>query len=168
MEKKEIEQQFKQRYDEIIESRDERQMERLGAMVKRVMAWITRNVPELAEQALAMLDEETRNQLTIQEAHDIVTRMDPRPQWSIAQLEDTLTQMNLTVEEPPYFNRWALLTTMLMIQSDEGDTLSKMMNTSKSSERMVTVIYQLALCRLKDLDGRFNIRKYFDLDKKPE
>ena len=143
-------------------------MERLGAMVKRVMAWLIKNSPQTAEEALAMLDEETRNYLTCDEAIAITNKMDPAPTWSLYDLEKTVDQMKLATEEPPYYNRWALFTTMMMIQSDEGETLAKAMNTSKGSERMVTVIYQLALCRLKDLDGKFNIRKYFDLDEKAE
>lgn len=168
MEKTEIEKKFNERYAEIIESRDERKMERLGAMVRRVMHWLTENVPEVAEQAVKMLDEETRNYLTCDEAIAITNKMDPAPTWSLYDLEMTVDQMKLATEELPYYNRWALFTTMMMIQSDEGETLSKAMNTSKGSERMVTVIYQLALCRLKDLDGKFNIRKYFDLDEKSE
>lgn len=167
MEKQELEKRFEDRYADIIESRDEQKMERLGAMVKRMIHWMTKNVPEVAEQAIAMLDDEdgktNTNYLTKEEARDIVEDMDPQPAWSMNRLAATLEQMKMRLDDAPHYNRWALLTTMLMIQSDSGPTLSHFMNTSKESERMVTIIYQLALDRLKDLDGKFNIRKYFDL-----
>lgn len=170
MEKTELEKKFEERYAEIIASQDLGQMERLGEMVKRVMHWMFKYEPGVAQQAMKLLDEDgdCRNQLTEKEAINIVAQMDPKPVWHMSQLAQTLEQMKLRLDEQPYFNRWALLTTMLMIQSDEGDALSAAMNTSKGSERMVTVIYQLALCRLKDIDGKFNIRKYFDLDENQE
>lgn len=34
-------------------------MERLGAMVKRVMGWMFKYEPQVAAQALALLDEDT-------------------------------------------------------------------------------------------------------------
>lgn len=169
MEKEQLQFQkrFTELYQEITESQDVTKMEVLGDMTKRVFSWLVMNEPRVAEKAIDILEEglngKFRNELTEEEARDIVDGMDPKPSWDMNSLNSTLTQMNLRTEEPPYYNRWALLTTMLMIQSDSGETLSRLMNTGKSSERMVNIIYQLALDRLKDLDGKFNIRKYFNL-----
>lgn len=167
MEKERLEKRFTELYQEIIESQDLKKMEVLGDMTNRVFSWLALNEPRVAEKAIDILEEgmieKSRNELMEEEARDIVDSMDPKPSWDMDSLNSTLTQMNLRTEEPPYYNRWALLTTMLMIQSDSGETLSRLMNTGKSSERMVNIIYQLALDRLKDLDGKFNIRKYFDL-----
>ena len=162
---------FDECYRQIVDSRDEKQMERLGAMVKRVMKWLVNNEPEIAAQAIEMIDGEkdatADNMLTEQEARRIVSEMMPKPEWDMDTIAQTMKQMKLRLDEQPYFNRWALLATMMMIQSDSGNTLSKFMGTSKSSEKMVSVVYQLAKDKLKDEDKKFNIRKYFGLEGKP-
>ena len=51
-------QQFLDRYDRIIQSGDTAQMERLGEMTKRIMRWLTRYEPDIADQALGMITDE--------------------------------------------------------------------------------------------------------------
>lgn len=46
-----------------------------------------------------------------------------------------------------------------------GDMVKRVMRWL-INEEMLAAVYQLALDRLKDRDGRFNIRKYFDLPTK--
>lgn len=124
MDKEQMQQQFLARYDQIVQSGDTQQMERLGAMVKRVMHWMIQYEPTLAEQALALLDEDTStdyaNRLTEQEAENIVSQMVPQPAWTMEGLTASLQSMGLPTDVPPHFNHYALLTTMLMIQSDEA------------------------------------------------
>lgn len=148
MDKQQMEQQFLSRYESIIQSGDTRQMERLGAMVKRVMGWLFKYEPQVAAQALALLDDNTAtdyaNRLTEQEAEDIVSQMKPQPTWTMQGLTASLQAMGLPADVPPHFNHYALLTTMLMIQSDE---------------------YKLAVNRLEDQDGKFRIRRYFGLER---
>lgn len=163
-----MEQQFLSRYDSIIQSGDTRQMERLGAMVKRVMGWMFKFEPQVAVQALALLDEDTAtdytNRLTEQEAKDIVSQMVPQPTWTMQGLISSLQSMGLPGDVPPHFNLYALLTTMLMIQSDEGESLKEAIHANDSDERLLRLVYKLAVNRLEDQDGKFNIRKYFDLN----
>ena len=161
-----LQKKFSELYQDIIESEDVEKMKRLGRMTKRVMRWLIREEPELAETAIAMLDgeqTEAKNYLSEQEARAIEEKMDPQPTWTLPELEKTLEGMSLPTVEPPHFNRWALLTTMMMIQSDEGQELKNMMKVSSRDERLLVGIYNLAKARLTDKDGRFNIRKYFDL-----
>lgn len=168
MTKEERYQQFLDRYEQIVKSGDTAQMERLGEMVRRVMKWLVNYEPEIATAALAIIEgedaRECRNYLTEEEAHAIVKAMDPEPKWDFGQLEDMLRNAGLETSEPPYFNRWALLTTMLMIQSDEGQELKNMLKVSSRDERLLAGIYNLAKARLTDKDGRFNIRRYFELN----
>lgn len=165
----ELYQQFLSRYDSIIHGGIDADMQRLGNMTKRVMRWLIAYEPALAAQAIAILDSENtekqyRNYLSEQEARAIVEQMDPKPKGELDELEETLESMNLPTEEPPYFNRWALLTTMKMIQSDEGWELKNILKASSSDERLLVAIYKLAKARLTDKDGRFNIRRYFELN----
>lgn len=167
MDKQQMEQQFLARYDSIIQSGDTRQMERLGAMVKRVMGWMFKYEPQVAAQALALLDDNTAtdyaNRLTEQEAKNIVAQMVPQPAWTMQGLTASLQSMGLPGDVPPHFNLWALLTTMLMIQSDEGESLKDAIHANDRDERLLRLVYKLAVNRLEDQDGKFNIRKYFGL-----
>lgn len=167
MDKQQMQQQFLARYDSIIQSGDTRQMERLGAMVKRVMGWMFKYEPQVAAQALALLDDNTAtdytNRLTEQEAKNIVAQMVPQPAWTMQGLTASLQSMGLPGDVPPHFNLWALLTTMLMIQSDEGESLKEAIHANDRDERLLRLVYKLAVNRLEDQDGKFNIRKYFGL-----
>jgi hypothetical protein len=169
MDKQQMEQQFLARYDSIIQSGDTRQMERLGAMVKRVMGWMFKYEPQVAAQALALLDDNTAtgyaNRLTEQEAKDIVSQMVPQPAWTMQGLTASLQSMGLPADVPPHFNHYALLTTMLMIQSDEGESLKEAIHANDRDERLLRLVYKLAVNRLEDEDGKFRIRRYFGLER---
>lgn len=168
MDKEQMQQQFLSRYDQIVQSGDTQQMERLGAMVKRVMGWMFKFEPEVAAQALALLNDDTAteytNRLTEQEAQAIVSQMRPQPTWTMQGLTASLQTMGLPTDCPPHFNHFALLTTMLMIQSDEGESLKEAIHANDRDERLLRLVYKLAVNRLEDEDGKFNIRKYFDLN----
>ena len=169
MDKEQMEQQFLSRYDQIVQSGDTRQMERLGAMVKRVMGWMFRFEPQVAAQALALLDEDTAtdyvNWLTEQEARNIVDKMKPKPTWTMEEVMFALQSMGLPTDVPPHFNRWALLTTMLMKKSDEGESLKAAIHANDRDERLARLIYNLAVNDLEDEDGHFRIRRYFKLER---
>lgn len=170
MNKEQMEQQFLSRYDQIVQSGDTRQMERLGVMVKRVMRWMSVNEPGLAAQAIAILDgediQQCHNYLSGHEASEIVRQMEPQSQWSLRQVLDMLKNAGYATDEPPYFNNYALATTMCMILSDSGQTLQRIIGSPShpaTNEELLASVYQLAIDKLKDKDGKFNIRKYFDL-----
>ena len=165
----ELYQQFLSRYNGIIQSGDTSQMERLGAMVKRVMGWMFKFEPQVATQALALLDEDTAtdyaNRLTEQEAKNIVGKMKPQPTWTMEGLTASLQSMGLPTDVPPHFNHYALLTTMLMKKSDEGESLKESIHANDRDERLVRLIYNLAVNLLEDEDGNFRIRRYFGLER---
>ena len=171
MTKEERYQQFLDRYESIIRGGITGEMELLGEMTKRIMRWLINYEPEIATQAIALLDgeinkQECRNYLTEQEARSIVDGMVPSPKWELERLEEMLRNAGLPTDEPPYFNRWALLTDMCKIQSDSFDTLKSIIGSPShpaTSEEMLAAIYKLALNDLRDKDGKYNIRKYFDL-----
>lgn len=165
----ELYQQFLSRYNGIIQSGDTSQMERLGAMVKRVMGWMFKYEPQVAAQALALLDEDTAtdyaNRLTEEEAKNIVGKMKPQPTWTIEGLTASLQSMGLPTDVPPHFNHYALLTTMLMKKSDEGESLKEAIHANDRDERLVRLIYNLAVNLLEDEDGNFRIHRYFGLER---
>ena len=170
MTKEERYQQFLDRYESIINSGDPAKMQLLGDMVKRVMKWLINYEPEIATAAIDILDgeeeKECYNYLSSQEANEIVKKMNPRPQWSLHQVLDMLKSAGFATEEPPYFNNYALATTMCMILSDSGETLKSELGSDirpAKADEILRLVYKLAIDKLKDQDGKFNIRKYFDL-----
>lgn len=166
----ELYQQFFNHYKGIIQGRAEDDMIRLGTMTQRVMQWLCVYEPDIAAQAIAILDgedsQQCHNYLTEQEARAIVDGMSPKPQWSPRQVLDMLRNAGYATDEPPYFNNYALATTMCMILSDSGQTLQRIIGSPShpaTNEELLASVYQLAVDKLKDKDGKFNIRKYFDL-----
>ena len=163
-------QQFLDRYESIIRGGITGEMELLGEMTKRIMRWLITYEPEIAVAALSILDgeedKEYNNCLSGHEASEIVSQMDPQPQWSPRQVLDMLKSAGYATDEPPYFNNYALATTMCMILSDSGQTLQRIIGSPShpaTNEELLASVYQLAVDKLKDKDGKFNIRKYFDL-----
>ena len=170
MNKEERYQQFLDRYEGIIRGGITGEMEQLGDMVKRVMKWLINYEPEIATAAIAILDgeqgQECRNYLSAREADEIVSKMDPQPQWSLHHVLDMLRSAGYATEEPPYFNNYALAATMCMILSDSGETLKDELGSDirpAKADEILRLVYKLAIDKLKDKDGKFNIRKYFDL-----
>lgn len=170
MTKEERYQQFLDRYEGIIRGGITGEMEQLGDMVKRVMRWLINYEPEIATAALSILDgeqdQECRNYLSAREADEIVSEMVPQPQWSLRHILDMLRSAGYATEEPPYFNNYALAATMCMILSDSGETLKNELGSDirpAKADEILRLVYKLAIDKLKDKDGKFNIRKYFDL-----
>lgn len=166
----ELYQQFLSRYEGIIQGRTEEGMSRLSTMTQRVMQWLCVYEPDIATQAIAILDgedgQECHNYLSAREADEIVSKMAPQPQWSLHHILDMLKNAGYATDEPPYFNNYALATTMCMILSDSGQTLQRIIGSPShpaTNEELLASVYQLAIDKLKDKDGKFNIRKYFDL-----
>ena len=166
----ELYQQFFNRYKGIIQGRTEEDMIHLGTMTQRVMQWLCVYEPDIAAQAIAILDggdsQQCHNYLSSHEASEIVRQMEPQPQWPLHQVLDMLGNAGYSTDEPPHFNNYALATTMCMILSDSGQTLQRIIGSPShpaTSEELLASVYQLAVDKLKDKDGKFNIRKYFDL-----
>ena len=63
-----------------------------------------------------------------------------------------------SIEMPPYYNKCALYVTMCMIDSDSGKTIK---GIETDEEKYFDIVYSLAIDKLLDRDGVFNIRHYF-------
>jgi len=69
-----------------------------------------------------------------------------------------MEQVNEPLERLPNYNKCALYVTMCMIDSDDGNTLKKLVKTDTDYFRLV---YELAVNKLTDKDKVFDIRHYF-------
>ena len=146
-------------YWDIINSQDESKMKVLGHVMKQAMFKIIESSPSLAKEYLDELEAVNWiNYLTAKEAQDILANMDPKPSWSFAKWKDEMGQHEFAVEVEEKYNEYALYITMCMILSDSSNTLLTLVPDQK---KLFELIYHLALDKLNDKDGKFNIRKYF-------
>lgn len=146
-------------YWDIINSQDESKMKVLGHVMKQAMFKIIETSPSLAKEYLDELEAVNwTNYLTAKEAQDILASMDPKPNWSFAKWKDEMGQHEFATEVEEKYNEYALYITMCMILSDSGNTLTTLVPDQK---KLFELIYHLALDKLNDKDGKFNIRKYF-------
>ena len=68
-----------------------------------------------------------------------------------------MTQSGFDMGHEPCYNSCALWVAMNMIMSDSSETLKKYV----AEEEMFKAVHDLAVDKLKDKDGVFNIRSYF-------
>ena len=133
-------------------------MHTFGNVHKDMMEWFIQNKPELAKEWIEKLEcIRWKNYLTPKEAEKIVSGMEPKAPWSRDQWRQAMEQSGLALEVEPYYNRCALWVTMNMIMSDSSSTLEKYVDMGS----MFKMVHDLAVDKLTDSDGKFEIRKYF-------
>lgn len=131
-----------------------------GQVHKEMMEWMIANKPELAQEWLDKLESiKWKNYLTPKEADVIVAKMDPKAPWGRDQWKAAMDQHGFVLDEEPYYNRCALFAVMNMIMSDSGETLKKYVE----GDKLFDAVHSLAVDKLKDRDGRFSVRGYFNL-----
>lgn len=160
MTQEEMRKEFNELYDMMAMSHDVRNMQTFGNVHKQMMDWMISNRPQDAQEWISQL-ESVRwcNYLTQKEADKIVSEMKPSAPWTREQWKAAMEKHGYGLEKEPYYNSCALYTTMNMIMSDSSDTLSKYVD----GDNLFKVVYGLAVDKLTDADGKFCIRKYFDV-----
>lgn len=147
-------------YDYMANSNDPDIMKTFGSVATKMFYWMADAKPELAYDWLEQLSSiKWSNYLTSKEAEKIAMDMVPKAKWSKEQWKAAMAQHEFPTESQPAYNSCALWITMNMIMSDSSDTLEKYVD----EEDVFPMAYELALDKLTDEDGVFNIRRYFDL-----
>lgn len=162
-----IMEKFDKLYAEMAVSSDVEDMKLFGRVMREAMEVLAERMPEKAEGLLEELCAiEWDNYLTQNEAENIVANMEPAPKWSKEQVRRGLASLGRVMEEMPYYNECALYVTISMIMSDSGETLKELIADEKGNYddmKLLNVCYKLAIDKLKDKDGVFNVRRYFSL-----
>ena len=143
-------------------------MKVFGSVMNEMMEWMIFNKPDLAETWLSKLESiNWKNYLTPQEAEAIVAEMKPAARWTMDSWRRTMESMGVALEEEPYYNRCALWVEMNKQYSDHADTIATTILQESlgdiPEDRLILMIRSLAIDVLKDKDGVYSIRKYFDL-----
>ena len=150
---------FEELYNSIIASRNTKNMQVLGCMTKKIMNTIIDTHPQMAEEMLNVIEAVNwDNYLTEKEAEQIITNMKPQPKWTKQLWKNNMTILDESIEKQPSYNKCALYVTMCMIDSDDGETLKKLVPDESEYFKLV---YNLAVNKLTDKDGVFDIRHYF-------
>ena len=145
-------------YEYMANSRKPEYMKAFGRVMTSMMDDIIQTSPSKAEEYISKLESiKWKNYLTPAEADRIVSQMEPKAPWSREQWKAAMQQNGYELEEWPCYNRCALYVTMNMIMSDSSETLTKLVG----GDGLFKAVYELAIDKLKDKDGMFNIRTYF-------
>lgn len=160
MTQEEMRNEFAELYDMMAMSHDVKNMRTFGNVHKEMMEWMIQNRPADAQSWIEKLESiKWCNYLTPKEADKIVSEMKPNAPWSREQWKSAMEKQGYSLEKEPYYNSCALWVTMNMIMSDSSVTLSKYVDNSN----LFKLVYGLAVDKLTDADGKFCIRKYFDV-----
>ena len=91
--------------------------------------------------------------------------MDPKAPWTRDAWSQAMQSFGLPLEDAPFYNRCALWVEMNKMYSDFGDEIAALLGhaLSPSDKDIISACYKMALKTLRDKDGVYNIRKYFDV-----
>lgn len=167
MEANEIKQQFEVLYNVMVGSNEPKYMHIFGETMKSMMSNIIALKPELAcEYVNKLCSIEWDNYLTKKEAMSIVGEMNPSGGWDCTEWEKMMDDMDLRKEDKPYYNKWALYVTMNMIYSDSAKSIAVIAGKTLDdipNEELFAAVHMLALDKLEDKDGMFDVRTYFSV-----
>ena len=155
-----LRQKYTELYEHMAMSKKPEYMKTFGKVMTEMFDWFAVNKPNAAQEWIEKLESiKWKNYLTPAEAEDIVSEMNPKTPWSREQWRNTMERHGFDLEREPCYNRCALWVTMSMIMSDSSSTLEKYID----EEQMFKAVYDLAVDKLTDKDGKFNIRHYFSI-----
>lgn len=162
-----LKQRYTDAYDFMARSSDTDNMMLFGKVLTEMMDWMIVNKPVYAMELIEKLESvRWKNYLTQKEADAIVEKMEPQPSISKNEWVRMMSKMEFDLFEEPYYNCWALYATMMMKDSDCRTSIAKLMGKAPGEiapEEMIEATHLLAIDVLKDKDGRFDVRKYFEV-----
>jgi hypothetical protein len=168
MTQEEMTKEFYALYNMMANSQNPSYMHVFGMATQEMFKWFVANKPELAQEWLEKLESIRWHQyLSQKEAEKIVDGMVPKAPWKRDVWKQAMTQLDLPMEEEPYYNSCALWTEMNKQYSDHAQTIAdnilKKPLAEIPAEQIVPGIRAMALDLLKDKDHVYNIREYFHL-----
>lgn len=158
--------QFYALYNKMATSHEVAWMTVFGNVHKEMFAWMAANKPDVAEEMLMKLEAINWKQyLTPHEAETIVANMDPKAPWTRDQWKTAMESFGLPLEEQPCYNRCSLWVEMSKMYSDFGEPIAELLGKPlvPTDKDIIATCYKMALKTLKDKDGVYNIRHYFNL-----
>lgn len=166
MDPKELKEKYYELYNYMAQSKNPENMKIFGGVMTSMVMDMIASSPSKAEEYIDRLEAvKWKNYLTPKEAQKIVDGMVPKAPWNRDVWKNAMTQFELATEEEPYYNSCALWTEMNKMYSDFGDEIAALLGKplSPTDNDIISATYKMALKTLKDRDGHYMIRKYFDV-----
>lgn len=158
MTQQELKERYWSLYEYMANSNKPENMKLFGRVMTQMMDDMILSSPSKAEEYIDRLEAiKWKNYLTPKEAEKIVAGMEPKAPWSREQWKVAMEQHGYPLEKEPCYNRCALWVTMNMIMSDSSETIAMYVDNGN----MFKLVHDLAVDKLTDHDGVFNIRHYF-------
>ena len=143
----------------MIESRDPDNMMLFGDVMDNLIERLAKNDTTFAEREVEKLEAMKWEQyLTRSEAEDIIAHMDPPAPWNYNTWSQALENADLDCEDEGIYNEYALWVVMNGIMSDHSETFTQFM---PDANNLLQFVYEMAVDKLTDKDGKFNVRKYY-------
>lgn len=143
------------------ESKDPENMKLFGQVMNELMDRAIKNDSSFAEKEIDKLEAMMWQQyLSRNEAENIVNNMTPSAPWSFDTWNNAMQQAGFPICEEGIYNDYALWVEMNKLMSDHSETFRKY---GISQEIVLPMVRDLALDNLKDKDGIYDIRHYFDV-----
>ena len=160
-----MKEKFSELYTMMSESSDVKKMKVFGSVLKEMMGWFIVNRPEQAEEFIETLCSiKWKNYLTKKEAQSIVDGMKPKSPWTFSAWDGMMSSMGEPKSEEPHYNEYALWVAMSMVYSDSRESIEKIADRALDERELFGFVHCLAIDKLEDEDGVFNIRKYFNVE----
>lgn len=167
--------QMIERYDELYikmaGSKDVKNMHIFGSASTWMFKELAKVHPEMAENWLSHLEAICwENYLSQNEAMNISRRIINQDgskgfHWNHDVFIKAVESLGGVIEEKPCYNSFALCVTANMIYSDHAQSIAMDMGYKTAgevpNEKMALSCYRKAVEKLKDIDGGFQVRKYF-------
>jgi len=154
-----MKERYEQLYKYMAESKDPENMKLFGQVMSELMDRAIRNDASFAEKEIDKLEAMMWQQyLSRSEAEHIVGNMSPSAPWGFGTWKSAMQQAGLPTMEEGLYNEYALWTEMNKVMSDHGETYRRY-----GISPDLQLVRDLALDDLKDQDGVYDIREYFDV-----
>lgn len=168
MKENEMKEKYMSLYEYMSVSNNPKYMKTFGNVMTKMMNDMIAIKPDMAEEYICELESiKWKNYLTQKEAEAIVAKMNPKAPWSRDVWKQAMTQLELPMEEEPYYNSCALWVVMNQVYTDHAQTIAdniiKKPLAEIPADQIVPGIRALAIDLLKDKDGVYNVRSYFGL-----
>lgn len=161
-----MKQRYMELYRKMAESKDVAKMRAFGDAEVWIFGMLADKHPELAQKWLDRLEAaEWHNYLSEAEAVDIVANLKAQDgrtgaHWNFATFANAVQSLGGEMENPPYYNKYALWATANMLYSDHAKSARKYVG---DESKMPAYFYDLAVEKLTDVDRPHFIREYFGL-----
>lgn len=171
MTKEQMIDRYEELYHKMATSKEPKYMHIFGEAEKYMFKEVAKMNPEMADNWLSHLEAVCWDSyLSEKEAKNIGMRIVNQDgtkgfHWTHDVFTKAVESLGGVVEEKPYYNSYSLYVTACTIYSDHALSIAMDLGYKEPkevpNEKMALSVYRKAVEKLKDIDGGFQVRKYF-------